>query len=165
MEDEKSIFNHLRPRKIETPDTAWFESLVEQIPAKNQVKPVRIISLQRSVLIWSLGAAAVLAIAVFNFVPDTNEEDLNLVAALQDIPDDDVYGYVESHLDEFDTELLIEVLPAEKVESVELDNPTEDLSLHSEPLPEEINFNSLEEEDILDYLESIGLEPTDLNHI
>lgn len=163
MEEEKSIFDHLRKREIPMPDPSYFEALASQIPLKKSGKAARIIPLRR-IIIWSGAAAAAIVLAFFTLMPDSGKE-VNLVAELQDLSHCDVYAYVEDHLEEFDTELIVSVLPEENVESVELPAAKESIPLHTEPLPETVDFNTLEQDDILDYLESIGLETTDLDDI
>jgi hypothetical protein len=91
--------------------------------------------------------------------------EVNLIAALDELSDEEVIRYVENHLHEFDTELIVSVLPDENVESVELYAPEAQTPVSNEPQPTEVDFNSLEEDDILEYLESMGLERTDLEDL
>ena len=164
MESEKSIFDQIRKREIPTPDTAYFESLARKISENQADKNPIIINLRRRVIIWSMSAAAVIALVVFSIIPEPSEQ-VNLSASLQEISKEEVYAYINDHLDEFDAELITSTLPSENVGTIEFELPIIELPEKTESASEEINFDSVDDEDILEYLEIIGLDPVDLEEI
>lgn len=162
MNNEKDIFNFIKAKKVDVPDTTYFESLADNIISKNSVK---VIPIYKKPLFWmsSAAAAVIILFVAFNFT-DTNTIQDKPLLALNDIDNDLVYSYVHENINDFDTELLTEFISETAIDS---DNSTE-----TEPVSETVEDNTVESntitlenissEDILNYFESEEIDISDL---
>ena len=158
MEEKKDIFDHLKPGKISTPDPSYFNQLANDIIASQEVK---MIPLYKKPVVWLSAAAAAIAILfVFNF--NSPEESTDVLLALNEIPAEELISYVDENIEEFETEMLVEIIPAANIETVELTETHEDVppETHEET---ELNFDNIDTEDILDYINSEEIEIYDLD--
>lgn len=162
MKTNSDIFEYLKKRKIDTPNPEYFESMSQKIIAE-QSTPLRKVSSLKRIVLWSSAAAA--AILLFLMIPkDAPVEKVNLAQELNALSDADVLSYVHEHLDEFDTEILVAAVPTENIETVSFVTETEPIE-NSNISQTSINFDDLDKDDILEYLESEGLEIYDLDEI
>lgn len=162
MKTNTDIFEYLKKRTIETPNPEYFESLAQKIIAE-QPTPLRRVSPIKRILLWSSAAAAILLVVLL--IPnDAPAEKVNLALELNEIPEADVLSYVNEHLDEFETELLVAAVPNENIETVSLvteTDPIDNSTISQTP----VNFDALDTDDILEYLENEGLDIYDLDEI
>lgn len=162
MNNEKDIFDYIKAKKVDVPDTSYFETLADNIIAKDHVK---VIPIYKKPLFWMSSAAAAILIffVAFNFTDPNSIQDKPLLA-LNDIDNDLVYSYVHENINDFDTELLTEFISETDIES---DNSSEDESVQitEENITIESNTITLENissEDILNYFESEAIDISDL---
>ncbi len=158
-EETQDIFDHLKVREIETPDVSYFEKLAATISEEQQPK---VIPMYKKPMVWMVAAAAV--IAVF-FLVDLGEidQEQDVLLALYELPKEEVYSYVEGHIDDFETEMIADVIPTEDIEVVKVMEPASSPEI-IEPITEtELNFDDIEAEDILEYLDSEEIDLYELN--
>jgi hypothetical protein len=159
MEEQKDIFDYLKPQKIETPEQGYFDQLAKNVIDSQMPK---IVPLYKKPIFWLSSAAAVIAIVVvFNF-DNSPEESNNVLLALNDIPQQDVYAYIDENIDDFDEELLAEFIEVNTIEAVDFtpevkSNPVETVS---DPA---LNFDDIDTEDILEYLRNEEIDIYDLD--
>ncbi len=145
MKKEKDILDHLRPEKINTPDNGFFEALASKIAVEHPTTRNRNRILPRVIGI-SFAAAAVLIIAVVLFkdfsqpVAKTKVEK----ALFADINDDEIYAYVDEHLDDFSIEEIEECFSSEELVYDDIESG---LDLFSDISQDEI-MNYIENENI-----------------
>ncbi len=159
METPKELFDHLKARPVETPDASYFEALAQAVI--EQEKP-RVIPLYKRPIVWMTAAAAAIALLVI-FRPADAPVEENVLLALNEISHEDVFNYVDEHIDEFEIEMLAEAIPSENIEPVSLTTP-EPVATPVETVPETtLDFDEINKDDILDYLESEGLDVYELD--
>src|SRR3989338_164891 len=162
MKTNLDIFEYLQKRTIDTPNPEYFESMAQKILAEQNTPLKRVPYLKRIVL-WSSAAAA--AILLFLLIPhNAPSEKINLALELNALSKADVLSYVHEHLEEFDTDMLVDAVPSENIETISLITETEspEYSVISQA---PVNFDVLDTKDILEYLENEGLDIYDLDEI
>ena len=145
MKKGKDILDHLRPEKTNTPDNDFFEALASKITIEhpktrntNRILP-RVIGM-------SFAAAAVLIIAVVLFknfsqpIVKTKVEK----GLFADINDEEIYAYVDEHLDDFSIEEIEERFNSEELIYNDIESG---LDLFSDISQDEI-MNYIENENI-----------------
>jgi len=160
MEEQKDIFDHLKLGEIDTPDAAYFDQLAKNVIASQEVK---VIPLYKKPIVWlSSAAAAIVILVVINYSSPVESTDALL--ALNDVPTEDVLAYVEKHIEDFDVELLAEMVPSENIEAIQFSEPIENVPATT-PTPEEtkIDFDNINTEEILDYINSEEIDIYDLD--
>jgi hypothetical protein len=160
MEEQKDLFDHLKLGKIDTPDATYFDQLAKNVIASQEVK---VIPLYKKPIVWlSSAAAAIVILVVVNY--SAPEESTDALLALNDIPTEDVLAYVDKHIEDFDVEMLSEMVPSENIEAIQLSEPIENNPITT-PKTEEtkINFDNIDTEDILDYINSEEIDIYDLD--
>jgi len=160
MEEQKDIFDHLKLGEIDTPDAAYFDQLAKNVIASQEVK---VIPLYKKPIVWlSSAAAAIVILVVINYSSPVESTDALL--ALNDVPTEDVLAYVEKHIEDFDVELLAEMVPSENIEAIRFSEPIENVPTTT-PTPEEtkIDFDNINTEEILDYINSEEIDIYDLD--
>lgn len=173
MKEEKDIFDYIQPRKTEVPNADYFKQLtqkvVEEQKSDETSKPGKVIPLYKRPVTWiGVAAAAVVTFLVIN-VNQGGPEGSGDLLAMSDISSEEAYQYVDEHLDEFDTELLLEAIPASDLEPHEETDPPEkkeeekkEEKTETTPSTEKISLEDIDTEDILRYLEEQGIDPEEL---
>jgi hypothetical protein len=140
MKKEKDILDHLSPEKINTPDNEFFESLSTKV-AKQNPRPHIKTRVLTKIISMSLATAAVLLIAFVLFKDFTQpikelkvEQDI-----LFDVNDEEIYAYVDEHLDDFTTE---------EIEESFSDDIGSELDL----------FSNISQDEIMDYIENENID-------
>ena len=142
MKKGKDILDHLRPEKINTPNKAFFEALATKVTDENP-KPAVKIRLLPKIIGISFAAAAVLIIAVVLFkdfsqpVAKTKVEK----ALFADINNEEIYAYVDEHLDDFSIEEIEERFSSEELVYNDIESG---LDL----------FSDISKDEIMDYIEN-----------
>lgn len=148
MKKEKDILDHLSPEKINTPDNDFFQSLATKVAKENPNPHVKNRILTK-IISFSLATAAVLLIAFVLFKDVTQpakklkvDQDL-----LFDVNDEEIYAYVDEHLDDFTIEEIEESFSSEELVYDDIESGM-DL------------FSNISQDEIMDYIEN---ENIDLN--
>lgn len=154
MQKDKDIFDHLNPRKIEVPDSSYFEQLTKRVIAEEK----KIIPLYRKPITWiSLAAASIAVILTINLLI-TNDGSEDALLALNDCSTETIQSYVEENIEEFETEMIIEFIPVDNLDTPEVKEETESTVEEQETLTlEDVNT-----QDILDYFEEYEIDPYDI---
>lgn len=112
MENPNNLFNQVKVRKVDVPYADYFNQLADAVIERKAIK-TKVIPMYKRPLVWVTSAAAVVAVlVVFKYV-DTDEPSMNLELALSEISTDEILAYVNENVDDFDTDLIIEVVPME----------------------------------------------------
>ena len=158
MEPNKDIFDHLNLGEVETPDTSYFEQLAKNVVESQQLK---IIPLYKKPIIWIGTAAAIFAIMFVLNIGENSEQ--NVLLALNDIPTEEVFAYIDEHIEDFDTDLISEVLEEENINPV--DFIEENLSAQPEIENTDLDFENINTEEILEYLQEEAIDLNDEDEI
>lgn len=153
MKENNTIWDHLRKRPVETPDARYFEALTTSILQEQKPK---VVPIYRRTIVQIVTAAVAASIAIFiYFRPAPEPPAENVLLALQDIPHEDVLAYVHTHIDEFDIDMLAAAIPSENIETVEIAPASEETVIEiPSDAKADINFENIDNQDILEYLES-----------
>ena len=151
MKTKEDIFDHLNRKEIPTPDTNYFDQLAKDVVSTQKPK---IIPLYRKPIAWIGTAAAVIAL-VFLLNPRANTE-LDVLLALNDIPTEDVFSYIDENIDEFDTDLISEILEEENIGPIEFMGEEITPAFNGES--ENLNLEDIDTEEILEYLENEAID-------
>lgn len=158
MESKNDIFEHLKTRNIPTPDQSYFEELARNVLASHQTK---VIPLYRRPVLWIGSVAATLLVFILVNL-NTPETETNVLLALEKMSTEDVYTYIEAHLDDFETEMLCEIIPASHIEQVQLTPTPKEVSTEAPVKETTLDFDEIDQQDILDYLNSEEIDIQDL---
>lgn len=161
MEKQNDIFDHLKPREIFTPDQAYFDQLATNVisTAKSKVIP-----LYKKPVFWMTAAAACITVVLLLNIGTTSKTSENVLLAMNEIPQHEVLEYVKQNIKEFDTEMLSEIIPENNIEEIKFSTQIEEKK--SEPLSEpQINFDNIDQEDILNYLYEEDIDINDLEDL
>lgn len=154
MQKDNDIFDHLNPRKIKVPDSSYFEQLTKRVITEEK----KVIPLYRKPIVWITAAAACIAL-VFTIELLLSEKGSNdALLALNDCSKEEIQSYVENNIDEFETEMIIEFIPVDN-----LDTP--EVTISPEPSVEStdvLTFDNIETEDILEYFEEYEIDPYEI---
>ena len=146
MKKEKDILDHLSREKINTPDNEFFESLSAKVARQNP-RPHFKTRVFTKIISLSLATAAVLLIA-FVLFKDFTQPIKDLKAEkdiLFDVNDEEIYAYVDEHLDDFTIE---EIEESFRTEELEYDDIGGELDL----------FSNISQDEIMDYIESENID-------
>lgn len=167
MEKEKDIFDHIKARKVDLPSADYFKNLADTVIEKQRPK---IIPLYKRPMTWVGAAAAVIIIALLvTNISGSNETTHNStdpLLALNDISSDELISYIDNNIDDFETELIAEMIPESELEDIELFVDIEpianDIALTNEITNSVIEIDELEDQDILEYFNDEGIDFEDL---
>ena len=149
MKIKKDILNHLKPVKTNTPDADFFEDIAAQVvkeypittrPKKNHLRILRM----------AMAAAAVLVLAFILMKSFSIEvQSVNMEKPLlSEIQDEEIYAYVDEHIDEFSIEEITETLTEEDL-NVLFENQTNELDFF---------FAEISDEEIMNYINKENLD-------
>lgn len=160
MEQKKDIFDYLKPVKINLPDEAYFNKLAHEVIS---AKSTKIIPLFHKPIFW-LSSAAAIIVMVFIINNDWGNPSIeNPLVALKEIPEEDIFRYVEKNINDFDTEMFCELIPIGDIQE------EEKLSDYNLPIEEKyessINMEEISPEDILNYFQNQEIDLFELNEI
>ena len=159
MEEQKDIFDYIKPRENETPEQSYFDQLTKSVIDSQQPK---IIPIYKKPIFWLSSAAAVIAVMVVLNFDNSTQESGNVLLALNDISKQEVQAYINDNIDDFDEELIAEYIQENTIESVSL--VVEEPITFDEPVSDPaLNFDDIDAADILEYLESEEIDLYDLD--
>jgi len=174
MADKKDIFEFIKKRPSETPDSDYFDSLADSVLSKvseenasenKSSDSAKIIPLYRRPAFWLSGAAAAILV-VFLMLPDKKSPVIdNGEPSFEDLSKSEVLAYVDYNIEDFDVELLAEFIPANKLNTeAYIDKTIEETTLETETSNPDLeeSLESISPQEILEYLETEGLDPDDL---
>ena len=149
MKIKKDILNHLKPVKTNTPDADFFEDIAAQIvkeypittrPKKNHLRILRM----------AMAAAAVIVMAFVLIKSFSIEvQSVNMEKSLlSEIQDEEIYAYVDEHIDEFSIEEITETLTEEDL-NVLFENQTNELDFF---------FAEISDEEIIKYIDKENID-------
>ena len=149
MKSKKELLDHLKPVKIDAPDSEFFETLASQIVKKHPIvkrKGSNNLQIMRIVL----AAAAVVVIAFVlmkNFSIESQSTSLEKTF-LSEIQDEDIYAYVEEHIEEFSIEEITETLTEDDLDLL-FENQSNELDFF---------FANISDKEIINYIEKENLD-------
>jgi hypothetical protein len=138
------------------PNKAYFDALAQNVIRSQKVK---IIPFYKRPITW-IGAAAaiVLILMVVKFDSPKELVERDVLSALDDIPRDVILAYVEDNIDDFDIELIAEIIPSSALEIEKKEGKSVN---HEKPI-ESVSFDNITRDEILKYLEDEELDFSDL---
>ncbi|MFT5858646.1 MAG: hypothetical protein ACI865_000734 [Flavobacteriaceae bacterium] len=163
MDKEKDIFDHIKVRKIDVPSADYFKNLSDAVIEKQRPE---IIPLYKRPLSWVSAAAAIIVVALL--VTNMSESAISNgvsdpLLALNEFSSEELIAYIDSNIDDFDTELIAEMIPERDLATVEIFDEIEALIIEEETqeaiMP--VSIEALEDQDILDYFNEEGLDLED----
>ena len=151
MKNKKDILDHLKPVKVNAPGPDFFEVLAKKVvddnPKESKEGRIRFMAIK-----MSLAVAAVLIIAAVLFKDFSNQQKPQQAQKefLSEINDDEIYAYVEAHIDEFSIEEISESL-SKGVLDIDYTNSGNELEFY---------FADISDEEIIEYIyrENIDLD-------
>lgn len=154
MDNEKNILDHLKSREINTPDTSYFKEIAKVVADSQKPK---IVPIYRRPIFWisSAAAAVVISMTLLNIGNNPVVESDSLLA-MNDIPQDEILTYVDEHIDEFDLDMISEIINEDSLGFVDIIDVTNQMDIPAEKITE-INFEEIDPDDILNYLENQGI--------
>jgi hypothetical protein len=157
MENPNNIFDQVKARKVNVPDTDYFSQLADSIIEQKDSK-AKVIPMYKKPLVWITSAAAVIAVLiVFNY-EGTSDPSINLKLALSEISTDEIVAYMDEHVDDFDTDLIAEAVP---VENIYTNSDVEEATM-----PDAIiSFETISDNEIMEYLLEEGIDLDELSKI
>ena len=149
MKSKKELLDHLKPVKIDAPDSEFFETLASQIVKKHPMVK-RKGSNNLRIMRIGLAAAAVVVIAFVlmkSFSIESQSTSLEKTF-LSEIQDEDIYTYVEEHIEEFSIEEITETLTEDDLD-VLFENQSNELDFF---------FANISDKEIINYIEKENLD-------
>lgn len=154
MHKKKDILDYIKPVKIETPDQAFFDQLAKKVirenpKAKNEKR------LGAKLIKMSLAAAAVLLIGIVLFKDFEKQQKPQQAqrAFLSEINDEEIYAYVDAHIDDFSIDEIAASLSKDAL-AIEYTNSDNELEFYFADITEQEIIEYINREDIdLDELE------------
>jgi len=149
MKSKKDILDHLKPIKIDAPDSEFFETLASQVVKEHPIVKRKGKNNMR-IMRMAMAAAAVLVLAFvlmksFSIEPQIKSPEKTL---LWEIQDDEIYAYVEEHIDEFSIEEITETLTEDDLD-VLFENQSNELDFF---------FAEISDEEIINYINKENLD-------
>ena len=149
MKSKKDLLDHLKPVKIDAPDSEFFETLASQVVKEHPIVKRKGKNNLR-IMRMALAAAAVIVMAFvlmksFSIEPQSTSPEKTLLSEIQD---DDIYAYVEEHIDEFSIEEITETLTEDDLD-VLFENQSNELDFF---------FAEISDEEIINYIDKENLD-------
>ena len=149
MKSKKDLLDHLKPVKIDAPDSEFFETLASQVVKEHPVVKRKGENNLR-IMRMALTAAAVIVMAFvlmksFSIKPQSISPEKTLFSEIQD---DEIYAYVEEHIDEFSIEEITEILTEDDLD-VLFENQSNELDFF---------FAEISDEEIINYIDKENLD-------
>ena len=149
MKSKKDLLDHLKPVKIDAPDSEFFETLASQVVKEHPIvkrKGKNNLRIMRTAL-----AAAVVIVMAFVLIKSFSIEvqSVNMEKSLlSEIQDEEIYAYVDEHIDEFSIEEITETLTEEDL-NVLFENQTNELDFF---------FAEISDEEIIKYIDKENID-------
>jgi len=75
-----------------------------------------------------------------------------------------LFAYVNDNIEDFDTEMLTEIIPSDNIEEIDL-VATDKIVVDEVPSETELNFDNIQEEEILEYILNEEIDIYDIEEI
>ncbi len=154
MENPNNIFDQVQKRKIDIPESTYFDAMADTILSQQAPK---IVPLYKKPLVWISSAAAVALIAITVQLSTSTEESMSFQSALNDIPQETILAYVTENIDEYELDEIIEIIPDQTIQDMEVFQP---IVVESEST---ISFDDISNEEIMEYLLEEGIDMEEMN--
>lgn len=160
MEEQKNILDYISPQKASMPSSDYFEGLANQV-IKNQC--TKIVPFYKKPAVW-IGSAAAVAIGIVFFTslfsaPTTTKDPL---LALQEVSTEEIMDYLHENIDDIDELEIEEVISDTSLDSSpKMEQKSSEISTSTPPV-EEVTFDDINTDDILNYLNKEGIDPSEL---
>ncbi len=168
MEKEKDIFDYIKAKKVDLPSVDYFKNLAATVIEKQRPK---IIPMYKRPTTWFGAVAAVLIVVLLvtniSESSEITQGSTDPLLALNDLSSDDLISYIDNNIDDFDTDMIAEMIPENLLEDIELfdevDIQVDDaISVNKSTLnAPTIEINELNDQDILDYFNDEGFDLED----
>ncbi len=150
MNEEKHMDDILKKQERPEIPEKYFESFHDQLMQKISSES-KVIPLYKRPAVWiSSIAATILVIIGFSLF---NPSDNKPLIAMEDLSNEEVYRYIDENIDAFDSELIQEVLYAERFTEEPGDSLKKKSNAATSPDKKAVSFEELSREDILKYLQ------------
>ena len=149
MKSKKDLLDYLKPVKIDAPNSEFFETLASQV-VKEHPMLKRKGNNNLRIIRMALAAAAVVVLAFFlmkSFSIESQSTSLEKTF-LSEIQDEDIYAYVEEHIEEFSIEEITETLTEDDLD-VLFKNQSNELDFF---------FAEISDKEIINYIEKENLD-------
>tara|TARA_B110000503_G_scaffold70903_1_gene110177 strand:- start:1707 stop:2222 length:516 start_codon:yes stop_codon:yes gene_type:complete len=161
MDQEKNIFDHLKAKDTFTPDASYFEQLADKV-IEQKSSVTKIVPLYKKPMVWLVATAASIAFILMLNIPSS--ESSNVLLAFNEISTEEIQVYIEQNIDEFDTSLLTEYILPETLKQKKEINITPEIEYAITPnKTTDIDFETIEQDDILKYFEDEEIDIYDLD--
>ena len=149
MKSKKDLLDHLKPVKMDAPDSEFFEALASQVVQEHLIVKRKWKNNLR-IMRMALAAAAVIVIAFvlmksFSIEPQSIKSEKPLLSEIQD---EAIFAYVDEHIDEFSIEEITETLTEEDL-NVLFENQSNELDFF---------FAEISDEEIINYIDKENLD-------
>ncbi len=149
MKSKKDLLDHLKPLKIDAPDSEFFEALASQVVQEHLIVKRKWKNNLR-IMRMALAAAAVIVIAYvlmksFSIEPQSIKSEKQLLSEIQD---EAIFAYVFGHIDEFSIEEISETLTEDDLD-VLFENQSNELDFF---------FAEISDEEIINYIDKENLD-------
>ena len=140
MKKKKDLLDHLQPEKIRPPSEAYFKTLAQKVSVEERhsaVKNRRFIKITG----FALAAAAVLfmAFVLFNDFSKPTKELKVEQDLFYDVNDEEIYTYVNEHIDDFTIDEL-------------------SIPLGDESIEEDFYLTDISQDEIISYIEAENID-------
>lgn len=160
MEDNKNMFDYLKPRSIETPDSSYFKQLAENVIDSQKTK---VIPFYKKRITWITAAAACITI-LLTIQLTSKSTSGDALHALNSFSSDEIANYITDNIDDFDAELISEFIPISSISPLEYTNRMGIRQQDSnEYMPSD--FDNISTEDILEYFDDQNEDLEDLEDL
>lgn len=106
MRNEKKYLEHLQSKKIDYPDSTFFDQLASNIIAENQAAVFKRPFYKRPIIQW-IAAAAIVPMILFLALHKSQEPNQTVYVMLDKVPTETITAYVqEEHLHSASDELI-----------------------------------------------------------
>ncbi len=160
MEDNKNMFDYVKPKNSETPAPSYFKDLAEKVIDSQKTKEI---PLYKRTSMWISAAAACIAILLTIQLTSNNKTN-NTLRSLNNFSSEEIERYVADNIDDFDTELISEFIPSSSISPLEFTNRME---IKQQGVDETIpgDFDNISSQEILDYFDSQNEDFEDLEDL
>lgn len=160
MDKEKDIFDNIKVRKIDVPSADYFKNLSEVVLEKQRPK---IVPFYKRPLSWAGAAAAIIVIALL--VTNMSQSPVSTgnsdpLLALNEFSSEELMNYIDSNIDDFDTDLIAEMIAEGDLATTEIFDAIEDPIVEQEMKESKVpvSIDTLDDQDILDYFNDEGFD-------
>lgn len=172
METKKDPFEHIKVTKPNGPGPDYFEKLKAELMVeigKEPKAPVR--TLVQRPFFWVISAAA--SIVLLFAIHSALNEPLDAAVSFSSLSDEEILAYVDENIDDFDEEMIAEAYNSMILEKTLAEGDTtkkrtvtvKEVPAAANQPATQVTFETLSEEDILNYLNSQELTEEELEEM